>query len=268
MRTPLLVLMTLALLAGCTAEETTTGPDGQDTHDTGPTGPNPTPPNTPGSSPSGAPSANPGAPALTVPEKLAVLNDTVTFAVSTSTGILLEAEAEPGTVQVTLSETTPGNWTVTASMLAHGHTVLTFTADNGHASTQANTTVARWMQVTVEVRYKGAPGATDRTDVVLFDPMAFASAPAYEGQTVAHPGHATVHDAMVEWTEDTGVAVAYDYHPTFAYAVRQIGGIGAPVSGLPAQAWCYEINGSSAPLGISTMAVTDGDVMTWNLGCA
>lgn len=195
-------------------------------------------------------------------------NGSLSVQVTTAPGMLVSAVAEPALPDLSYARIDVGLWRITSSAIPFGHTNLTVLADNGEQTLNHTILVVRNMTVTMEAKFRGTPGVTDRTETFSFDPGLFLSKPDYEGKSVSHPGHATVHDAMVAWTLQSTVVITYDFYNSLGYSVRQIDGVGNPVSGLPAGAWCYTLNGKSAPLGISSMAIADGDLVSWNLGCA
>lgn len=159
-----------------------------------------------------------------------------------------------------------GDFTVDVPVAA-GDSQLRATADTGKATAQANVTLVRLASATVSVRYHMVPGHADTDDTVWLDVDAFASASMYQGKSLPHPPHATVHDLIVAWANATGHQVTYEWYNSLGYAVSQIDGVGSPVSTGLASAWCYDHNGSSANNGITTEPIAEGDTVQWNLGC-
>lgn len=146
---------------------------------------------------------------------------------------------------------------------------ITFTADDGVATTSATTRLVRLGQGVFVVDYKGVE--TAREDTVWYDWTNHTSAPMYETTDVTHPDYYTVHDFMAAWSEQTGVPIVMSYYDGVGYFVNSIDGVGTPGTigdTTGAGPWCYNLNGTSADLGISQQAMQPGDVVEWVLGCA
>lgn len=152
--------------------------------------------------------------------------------------------------------------------LAYGRTSVRVVASNDQSTAAQNVTLVRLAPIEVKVNYNMAPGHTARDDKLMLDLGDFSSASAYTGKDLAHPDFATAHDAMVAWTNTTKVQVSYEYSKGLGFSVSQIDGIGSPLAGAPVQPWCYNYNGASASLGISSQPIKAGDVIEWVLGCA
>ncbi|MGB1698218.1 MAG: DUF4430 domain-containing protein [Thermoplasmatota archaeon] len=148
--------------------------------------------------------------------------------------------------------------------LAYGANAFQLRLDDGTTTESDEVLIHRLAHGTLSVSYGGYPGQADHTDDLLFD-MSYQSAPAYEGQDVAHPGYTTVHDFMVAWEAETGHVVEYAYSNSLGYSVSTINGIGSPLSAAPPY-WLYTVNGESPDLGISGQAFQPGDVIAWCLG--
>ncbi|HEX2066595.1 MAG TPA: DUF4430 domain-containing protein, partial [Candidatus Thermoplasmatota archaeon] len=150
-----------------------------------------------------------------------------------------------------------------------GRTNLTFTADDGRATRQANVTVVRLAAATLEVHYTMAvPPHPASSDLVWYDPDERAAAPLYDEKGVPHPPVASVHDLMVTWTRQTGIPVEYGHSASFGFSVLRIDGVGAPLSNGTPPYWCYDVNGESASLGITLQPVAPGDTIRWEFaGC-
>lgn len=118
------------------------------------------------------------------------------------------------------------------------------------------------MPISFNVVHTSYPPHSDFHDEVSFDMDGEASAAAYEGRDVAHPPHATVHDVMETWSQQTGLVVEYDHGTGFGYAAI-FDGVGQPLDSALPPYWCYKINGEFANLGLSLQGVFPGDVVTW-----
>jgi hypothetical protein len=161
-----------------------------------------------------------------------------------------------------------GSWTYRIEP-HFGRTNLTFTADDGSATRQANVTVVRFASATFEAKYTMAvPPHAASSDLVWYDPDEHASAPQYAQQGATHPPIASVHDLMVTWTRQTGTPVGYGYSASLGFSVLQIDGVGAPLSNGTPPYWCYKLNGATANLGITLQPIAPGDVVGWDFaGC-
>lgn len=162
-----------------------------------------------------------------------------------------------------------GAWTL-AVPVAGGRTNLTVTAEAGVGTAQATVLAVRLLSATLEVLYTSAvPPHPDVADLVWYDPDGYASAPSYEGTTMAHPPHANVHDLMVSWSIATGKDIVYSYFDGLGFSPDKIDGVGQPLTSAAPPYWCYEVNGQTADFGISLQELNEGDVVTWEYGaCA
>lgn len=156
-----------------------------------------------------------------------------------------------------------GPWMVHVP-LDFGQTNLTVTADDGSAAAQAQVVAIRLASATMQVVYTSAvPPHPASEHVVWYDPDAYASASMYADAGVEHPPIANVHDVMVTWTEQTGIPVEYGGPGSFGFGVNKIDGVGQPLTSSAPPYWGYEVNGETAPLGITSMEVHPGDVIHW-----
>ena len=156
-----------------------------------------------------------------------------------------------------------GPWMVHVP-LEYGHSNLTVIADDGEATSTQQVVAIRLAQATMEVVYTAAvPPHAATTHTVWYDPGAFASAALYEEAGAEHPPIANVHDVMVTWTQQTGIAVEYGGPGSFGFGVDKIDGVGQPLTASAPPYWGYEVNGETAPLGITSMEVHPGDVIRW-----
>lgn len=139
-----------------------------------------------------------------------------------------------------------------------GHNLVEAFTPSGGA---ANAIAVRLAEATVSAEFASAvPQRPPIEDTVWVDIDAFASAPEYAGKNLPHPPKANVHDVLVTWTAQTGTPVEYSYSESFGFGVESIDGHGALSD------WCYDVNGESAPLGITGMEFKPGDVISWH-GC-
>ncbi|MCA1819461.1 MAG: hypothetical protein ABR562_06740 [Thermoplasmatota archaeon] len=199
--------------------------------------------------------------AVTVDPVPATRNTTVTVHGSLSHAAILSLDLS-GTALPSLHAA--GAWS-TIVALPLGRSNLTVTADDGRGTATATARLVREAKGTMQVDFRGVPGHDAHDDAVWFDPDSFPAASYYEGQPVAHPAYADVHDLMAAWSAQTGVAVIYKAHPTFGQQVLQIDGVGDPTMN-SAAFWCYKVDGTAAALGITEEEFHDGDVVSWSLG--
>jgi hypothetical protein len=152
----------------------------------------------------------------------------------------------------------------------YGQSEVQVTADDGETTQRLVIPLVRLAEATLEVKYTAAvPPHAATSDVVAYDPDAFASASMYEGKDAAHPGIANVHDLMVTWTAQTGTPIVYDYFDGLGFSPSSFDGIGQPVSASAPPYWCFKVNGQSSSFGITLQPVAPGDVVTWEYGaCA
>ena len=165
-----------------------------------------------------------------------------------------------------------GKWSMILPA-TYGHRFYPIGAYLGTATALTNVTVIRLAQATMQVKFNGSPGHTDRDDKVWYDPAGNASASLYAGKDTSHPANAIVHDLMVTWSANGGLAIEYGYSNGLGFSVSRIDNAGLPINapaGLPSvqnDYWCYDLNGASASKGISTQELKPGDIVTWSLGC-
>lgn len=156
-----------------------------------------------------------------------------------------------------------GPWMVHVP-LEYGHSNLTIIADDGEAASTQTVVAIRLAQATMEVVYTAAvPPHAPTTHVVWYDPGAFASASLYEEAGAEHPPITNIHDVMVTWTQQTGIAIEYGGPGSFGFSVNKIDGVGQPLTASAPPYWGYEVNGETAPLGITAMEAHPGDVIHW-----
>lgn len=178
----------------------------------------------------------------------------VTHAGRTPVAVAADVVAGRWSARVTL---TPGTYDVSA------------TADSGTATAKAHVALTVLANATMQVKYTAYPLHASSSDVVFYDPDQRASGPMYNGTDVQHPDAATVHDLMVTWTDQTGIAIDYDYFAGLGYSPSKFDGIGQPVSAAAPPYWCYKLNGKTSDFGISLQPVAPGDVVLWEYaGCA
>ena len=140
-----------------------------------------------------------------------------------------------------------------------GQSIVEATADDGVGTASANVTLRRLAKMAFEANFRGdIPARADRADAVMVDSDDFSSLPMYEGCAVGHPGHFTVHDALVQWSAATDVTISYGACGPFGHGVDAIDGYENPGD------WCYLIDGEAAEFGISTQAVAPGQTVTWD----
>jgi hypothetical protein len=149
-----------------------------------------------------------------------------------------------------------GRWQLTTQVLDFGRTATVVRVDDGVHSVAVNVTLIRLAPATISAEFAAVPPRASIEDTVWFDVDAFLSAPQYEAAGIEHPPHANIHDAMVAW----GREVEYSGPGTFGFGVESIEGQGYFGD------WCYDVNGESAPLGITDMEFKPGDVIAWH-GC-
>ncbi|MEA3191180.1 MAG: hypothetical protein QOD77_1762 [Thermoplasmata archaeon] len=189
---------------------------------------------------------------------------TVTAPAPTRSATLVLAGTVDRAVRLTVTNATTadvpaGPWSVTVP-LDYGQTPLRVLADDGKATAVRDVVAVRLASARVQAEFTAAiPQKAPLDDEVWLDIDAFLSAPDYDGKPIAHPPHANVHDVLVAWTQ-TGRAVEFSFNDSFGFGVESIDGYGALSD------WCYDVNGASAPLGITGMAFQPGDEIAWH-GC-
>ena len=163
-----------------------------------------------------------------------------------------------------------GRWTLESGPLDFGRTAAVVRVQDDVHDVPVDVTFVRLAPVTVEVLYTMAvPPHSASEHSIWVDVDAFASAPQYADKPRPHPGHANVHDALVTWSTQTGIAIEYSYDPSFDFGVVRIDGVGQPLSSEAPPYWCYKLNGETPDLGITLQPLTPGDVVTWEYaGCA
>jgi len=255
------VLIALVVLAGCAGPDTgspdgPTAPAAPSDADRGPTE---------GTTGAGAaPKERPPSTAQTAP-RLVLEAPTAT---TKEASILLRGSVDrPALVSIASQEgpdlpepfEADGPWSVRLA-LPHGTTAYTVRADDGAAASEATFTAVRLAKATVQVTYRGDLGLQDRDDTFWFDVDALASRDSghYDGCSQQHPGHANVHDAMMEWTAGTGREVRYGACGDFGVSVEAIEGHESPGF------WCYAVNGEPAEFGITLQPFRPDDVVAWD----
>ncbi|MEK6985201.1 MAG: DUF4430 domain-containing protein [Candidatus Thermoplasmatota archaeon] len=247
MKPTLATLLALAILAaGCATPSTQTSsseaPHGND-H---------------GAPTSVSPSAAPVPLLLTVAPLAATQNASIT--VSGTVNRAAQVSIGTQTVEVTAA------WSLVVP-LEFGQTNLTVTADDGQATVQQSVLAIRLASATMEVIYTAAiPPHPSTTHTVWWDPDAFASKPMYDAAGAEHPAIANIHDVMVTWTAQTGIPIVYGGPGEFGFEPHKFDGVGQPLSAAAPPYWLYDVNGETAPLGITSMEAHPGDVITWNYG--
>lgn len=153
-----------------------------------------------------------------------------------------------------------GLWTLDVQGIPFGRSLVVVTADDGATTQRADLMLVRLAPATVAAEFTSAvPQRPAVNDTIWVDVDAFLSAPQYVGQPIEHPPFANVHDVMETWNATR--PIAFSFHPSFGAGVESIDGHGALSD------WCYDVNGDSAPLGITGMEFHPGDVIEWH-GCA
>lgn len=156
-------------------------------------------------------------------------------------------------------ELAAGDWTFELP-LEPGQTPVRIVADDGRATQAIDLVLVRLAPATLSAEFTSAlPPRAAIADTIWFDIDALLAAPLHDGKGIPHPPHATVHDALVAWTQ-AGRAVEVSYHESFAFGVESIDGHGALSD------WCYTVNGENAELGITGQRFEPGDVIHWS-GC-
>lgn len=218
----------------------------------------------------------PSAPHLAVNPIVASTDATLTLtgAVSPAATVRVSALRNDGTTQL-YSVEADGAWSLEIPLTDFGHTNLTIEAGDVGALATEKVVAIRLATATMKARFNNYPERTDYTTPITWDPDGRASAPMYDGRSLAHPDFATVHDAMVEWSAQDGPVIVYAYSDgsVKGYSVVQMDGVGTPVEGgTLTSTWCYrhyDAAGTeySGVLGLSIQPMTPGDTVDWGLGC-
>jgi hypothetical protein len=212
-----------------------------------------------------SPDASKPALSLTLEPQGPTRNESVTVSGRVSVAAQLSFRLVHGNNTVDLSGLqADGAFTVQVP-LQPGNATFEATADDGTDTARAMMSLVRHAMGSVKVDYRNLPGHTARTDEVWFDPDSRPSLPYYEGQPVAHPAFANVHDLMVAWTAQTGVVVTYKPHASFGQQVMKIDDVGDPTMNT-SLFWCYRYNGDLASMGITGQEFKHGDAVAWSLG--
>jgi hypothetical protein len=154
-------------------------------------------------------------------------------------------------------EAKQGRWSLTTQPLDYGQTATKVRVEDGVHSVVVNVTFVRLASTRLSAQFPVVPPHAAIADEVWFDIDAYLSKPQYEAAGIEHPPHPNVHDALVAWGRD----IVFSGPGTFGFGVESIEGQGYFSD------WCYDVNGKSAPLGITDMEFKPGDVIAWH-GCA
>lgn len=195
---------------------------------------------------------------LTIAPLAATQNETITITGTVSRAAQVSIGAQ--------SVEAASSWSLTVA-LEFGQTNLTVTADDGQTTVQKSVLAVRLASATMEVVYTAAiPPHPSTNHVVWYDPDAFASKPMYDAAGATHPGIANIHDVMVTWTAQTGIPIVYGGPGEFGFEPQKFDGVGQPLSAAAPPYWLYEVNGETAPLGITSMEAHPGDAIYWHYG--
>lgn len=150
-----------------------------------------------------------------------------------------------------------GGWSLEIP-LEYGQTTVRVFADNGLATATQDVLLVRLAPARITAEFTSAiPPRPSLDDELWLDIDAALSGPSYAGRNIPHPPHANVHDVLVAW-EQSGRAIEYSYSESFGFGLESIEGHGA------LSEWCYDVNGSEAPLGITGQEFRPGDVIAWH----
>jgi len=101
------------------------------------------------------------------------------------------------------------------------------------------------------------------TLTVGFDPSHRPALLEYDGRDVEHPDHYTVHDLMVQWSEDEGVPVQTGYFDGIGFSLDAIDGVAGDFSDGACWFWSLSIDGEASEVGMGEVEVRDGTAVAW-----
>lgn len=189
---------------------------------------------------------------LVVDPLIPTKNETVRLAGTVSQDAIVSAGSQS-------VEVAAGSWFFDLA-IDHGQTPLTVTADDGRSVQQTQVVAIRLAKATLSAEFTSAvPPRNSIEDEVWIDIDSLLSAASYEERGIQHPSYANVHDVLVAWTQ-MGRAIEFSYHESYGFGVESIEGHGALSD------WCYDVNGSSADLGITGQEFKPNDSISWH-GC-
>ncbi len=149
-----------------------------------------------------------------------------------------------------------GAWNTTQEV-GLGHTTFLVTATDGVQSVNQSLLAVRLYEASIAVVFRGdADLVSDRDETVLLDMGTLTSAPLYDGCDTQHPGEFVVHDALLQWQEQSDVAIEYSACGQFGFGINAIDDHESPGF------WCYEVDGEAAEFGISLQPM--GARMLWD----
>ncbi len=157
-----------------------------------------------------------------------------------------------------------GTWSVQVPV-PFGHTTLDVLVDDGLELQNATVLVKRHMELTVRIDHDPAQGKQDREDTIYWDYGGLRSMhedASYEGCAQPHPERPNAHDALLDYSDITGVPITYTDCGSFGVSVDDVDSIDYGPLG-----WCFTVNGEAAEFGISLLELQDGDVFGF-LNCA
>lgn len=150
-----------------------------------------------------------------------------------------------------------GPWALVIA-LDFGQTALRVIADDGRETAVQDVTAVRLAPATLTAEFASAvPPRAALNDTIWLDIDAFLSGPDYVGRNLPHPPHANVHDVLMAWII-SGRTVDFSYSENYGFGLESIEGHGA------LSEWCYDVNGSSAELGITGQEFRPGDAIAWH----
>lgn len=101
------------------------------------------------------------------------------------------------------------------------------------------------------------------TFTVGFDPGHRPALLEYDGRDVEHPDHYTVHDLMVQWSEDEGVPVQTSHFDGIGFSLDAVDGVAGSFSDTACWFWSLSVDGEPSQLGMGEVEVRDGTAVTW-----
>ncbi len=106
--------------------------------------------------------------------------------------------------------------------------------------------------------------AGNSQDLNLLVPVDLDTRPSqgqYDAKGATHPDYFTAHDQLEAWHR-TGGSYDTGYNANFGFSLVKLAGVRADYTQDGAY-WSLSLNGEDAIVGMSTLQVRDGDVVTW-----
>lgn len=102
-----------------------------------------------------------------------------------------------------------------------------------------------------------------QTHTVGFDPGHRPALLVYQERDVEHPDAYTVHDLLVQWSEDEGVPVETGYFDGLGFTLDAVDGVAGAFSDTECWFWSLSVDGEASELGMGEVEVRDGTAVAW-----